>query len=97
MNVWEKGSQVKIVAKPVEMIAYFEEAGGALRPIRFRMEEENDRRTTIKVDQVLCVDLEKLAGHPMYVYRCQSVIDGATRVFELKYDVEACKWMLFKI
>lgn len=88
---------MKIVAKPVEMIAYFEEAGGALRPIRFRVEEEKDQRTTIKVDQVLCVEREKLAGHIMYVYRCQSEIDGVERVFELKYDVEACQWMLFKI
>lgn len=88
---------MKIVAKPVEMIAYFEEDGGAIRPIRFRMEEEDARRTTIKVDQVLCVEREKLAGHPMFVYRCQSEIDGAQRLFELKYDIEACKWMLFKI
>lgn len=88
---------MKIVAKPVEMIAYFEEAGGTIRPIRFRMEEENDRRRTIKVDRVLCVEREKLAGHPMYVFRCQSEIEGMERVFELKYDIEACKWMLFKI
>lgn len=88
---------MKIVAKPIEMIAYFEAAGGAIRPVRFRMEEENERRVTVKVDQVLCAQREKLAGHPMMVYRCQSEIEGAQRVFELKYDIEACKWILFKI
>ena len=88
---------MKIVAKPVEMIAYFEASGGAIRPVRFRMEEENERRVTVKVDQVLCAQREKFAGHPMMVYRCQSEIEGAQRVFELKYDIEACKWILFKI
>lgn len=88
---------MKIVAKPIEMIAYFEAAGGAIRPVRFRMEEENERRVTVKVDQVLCAQREKLAGHPMMVYRCQSEIEGAQRVFELKYDIEDCKWILFKI
>lgn len=87
---------MKIVAKVIEMIAWFKE-NGEIRPLKFRMEEGGDHRTVIKVDQVIAVDKEKYAGNVMYLFKCQSEINGELRRFELKYEVETCKWLLFKI
>lgn len=33
----------------------------------------------------------------MLVYTCSAAIDGTEKIFEIKYDVESCKWILFKI
>jgi hypothetical protein len=43
------------------------------------------------------MDKEKLAGNEMLVYRCESSIDGIEKVYELKFEIKSCKWMLFKI
>ncbi len=31
------------------------------------------------------------------IFNYQSVIEGSEIVYELKYEVATCKWMLFKI
>lgn len=88
--------RMKVVAKAIKMIAFFEDQG-QMTPIRFRIEEDGQEAVTIKVDQICSVNLEKLAGNKMYVFKCQSVIDGIERPYELKYDLATCRWMLFKI
>lgn len=86
---------MKIVAKPIEMVAWFEE-NGTPHPVRFRL-KESDQFKTIKVNKVITAEKEKLAGNLMYVFRCQSVINNILRVYELKYALESCRWILFKI
>jgi len=51
----------------------------------------------IKIDKVISVDKEKFAGNDMLVYKCQSVINEVDRIYQLKYEIITCKWMLFKI
>ena len=43
------------------------------------------------------MDKEKLAGNEMLVFKCQSLIDGVLKMFEIKYELRTCKWILFKI
>lgn len=43
------------------------------------------------------MDLEKYCGNKVLVYTCSAVIDGIERIFEIKYDIEKCKWILYKI
>ena len=33
----------------------------------------------------------------MWVFTCSAVVDGVEKVFELKYDLEGCRWVLYKI
>jgi len=87
---------MKVVAKPVDMMAWFED-GGAIHPIRFRLKNEDGQQQVIKVDRICSRDLEKLAGNPMVVFRCQSQINGLLKPYELKYELETCRWILFKI
>ncbi|QZY56735.1 hypothetical protein [Crassaminicella profunda] len=87
---------MKVVAKPIEMIAWFEQ-NGAPHPIRFRLKNNDECWNIIKVERVITVEKEKLAGNYMYVFTCQSVINDVTKVYVLKYELSSCKWVLFKI
>ncbi|MDF2884247.1 MAG: hypothetical protein K0R54_4814 [Clostridiaceae bacterium] len=86
---------MKVVSKEIEMIAYFK-SGGKIAPIKFRIEEDNKWKV-IKVDRIISMDLEKLCGNKLLVYTCSAVIEGTERIFEIKYDIEKCKWILYKI
>lgn len=87
---------MKIVAQPIEVVSYTDNKGD-LRPLRFRLKTEDEVLKVIKVDKVIIKELEKLAGNNMLVFRCQSLIDNIQRQFELKYELQTCKWILYKI
>jgi hypothetical protein len=86
---------MKVLGLPIEMIAWFNE-GGVPTPMKFKMNRETPP-LVIKVDKVISKEVEKFAGNQMYLYRCQSFINDLERVYELKYEVRTCKWMLFKM
>lgn len=86
---------MKIVAKSIDVIASFIKDKKPI-PIRFRLIED-EKNIVINVDKIISIDKEKLAGQNIYVYKCQSVIDNIQKPYELKYDIEKCKWILFKI
>lgn len=87
---------LKIVAQPIEVVSYTDDKGD-IRPLRFRLKTEDDSMKVIKVDKVIVKGTEKLAGNIMFVFRCQSLIDNVLKLFEIKYDLKTCKWMLYKI
>jgi len=87
---------MEIVAKPITMVAWFDKFGNP-NPIRFRIEEEDSEKITIKIDKILQRAKENLAGNNMIVFQCQSCINGLDKVYELKYEIATCKWILYKI
>jgi len=82
---------MKILMKPIEMIAWFSK-DGVPNPVRYKLDNQ-----VIKVEQVILRSEEKLAGNRMIIFRCQSEINGELRLFELKYELQTCKWFLFKM
>ncbi|KUO75563.1 MAG: hypothetical protein APF81_27485 [Desulfosporosinus sp. BRH_c37] len=82
---------MKVIAEPIEMVAWFDQAGKP-HPVRFRY-----KGSVIKVHQVIHTTEEKLAGNRMLIFRCQSEVDGVMKVFELKYELGTCKWLLWKM
>ncbi|WP_139905587.1 hypothetical protein [Clostridium thermarum] len=87
---------MRTVAKPIDVVAWFTKEGEP-RPVRFRVTNEEESETVIKVDKILYREIEKLAGNPMLVFRCQGEVNGVEKVYELKYELLTCRWMLFKI
>ena len=81
---------MKVYMRPVEMLAWFNEEGP--HPLKFKL---NDK--VIKVEQILSSTQERLAGNRMVVYKCQSEMNGELKPFELKFEMQTCKWFLFKI
>lgn len=86
---------MRVVAKNIDVIASFVEEKQPL-PIKFRF-KESDTNKVINVDKVICVEKERLAGIEAYVYRCQSVIGEYEKIYELKYNINECRWLLYKI
>lgn len=82
---------MKIIAAPVEMVAKFK-PDGSVTPARFAYNGK-----VIDVQQIISVTEEKLAGNRMKIFVCQSEIDGELKKYELKYELQTCKWMLWKI
>lgn len=85
---------MKVIAKPIQMIAWFNE-DGTINPIRFKINEEENK--VVKIDKILKAEKEKLAGNIMEKFTCTSIINGVEKIFELKYDTKSYKWILFKI
>jgi len=86
---------MKVLMKPIEMIVWFTK-DGVPNPIKYRL-EENKENVSINIDKVILRQEEKLAGNRMLVYKCQSNINGIERTFELKYEINTCKWFLYKM
>lgn len=87
---------MKIVALPIEVVSYTDNKG-EVRPLRIRVQTEDHTVRVIKIDKVIVKETEKLAGNLMLVFRCQSKINNLMKIFEIKYDLKTCKWMLYKI
>jgi hypothetical protein len=87
---------MKVLAKPIEMVCWFEKSGMP-HPVRFKVTKEDESNAVIKIDRIISVDKERLAGNEMMVFKCQSVINNTSKIFELKYELGTCKWMLFKM
>jgi hypothetical protein len=74
---------MKIIAKPVEMIAHTNEKG-EIRPHRFSVQLDEAPEQVINVDKIIFKQEEKLAGNPMILYKCQSMDGDDVRYFDLK-------------
>lgn len=87
---------MKVLMKPIEMIAW-STIDGLLIPLRYRIVCEDESYRVIKVNRVLTRKEEKLAGNRMLVYKCESIINNTQRIYEIKYEIDSCKWFLYKI
>jgi hypothetical protein len=87
---------MKVLALPIEVLSYTDDKG-SIKPIRFRMQINDEPMQVIKIDKIIFKETEKLAGNIMFVYKCQSLIDNIQKQFEIKYELNTCRWMLYKI
>jgi hypothetical protein len=62
---------MKVLAQPIEMISYTNEKG-EIRPLRFRLQIGDEPMKVIKINKIIHKQLEKFAGNPIILYRCQS-------------------------
>lgn len=82
---------LRVIMAPVEMVAKFD-VNGNPTPARFQYDNQ-----VIDVDQIVSVADEKLAGNRMKIFTCQSEIGGEMKQYELKFELQTCKWYLWKM
>jgi len=87
---------MKVLALPIEMLSYTDNKGD-INPIRFRLQLDKEPMQVIKTDKVLVKGVENFAGNNTILYTCQSLIDDATELFEIRYETATCKWILYEI
>jgi len=98
-NIYKRmfgGNNLKVVAKPIEVISMTDTKGN-ITPLRMRIEQEDESVQVIKIDKIIDRAHEKHAGNNNLVFTCRSLIDDTEKVFEIKYEIATCKWVLFKI
>ncbi len=87
---------MKILAEPIDAVVKFT---GKEKPIpfKFRYVDKGGRQFTVRVDKILMCEETRTAGVRTFIYRCQSIVAGAERLYELKYLVQDCRWELYKM
>jgi hypothetical protein len=88
--------KIKALMQPVDMISWFTR-DGVPTPIKYRLSGEDAARLTVRVDRIMERKEEKRAGNRMLVFKCRSMIDGTEKIYEIKYEVNTCRWYLYKI
>lgn len=78
---------MKLLNHPIDMIAVFN-VKGDIKPFKFKYEDK-----TIKVENIVDIKEEKLAGNRRLVFVCMTV---RKEIYELKYEIDSHKWFLFK-
>lgn len=83
---------MRIVAKPIECVAIFEK-NDRPKPIRFRYKDSVEKEHVIHVHRITDISISKMAGIDALVYTCYT----NEKLYELKFELDACIWYLFRI
>jgi hypothetical protein len=78
---------------PIDVIAVFD-LKGEITPIRIRY-QDCDETLAFNVDKSVNIDEDK--HNRIHIFRCQSLIKGEIKVYEIMFNADSCKWCLYKI
>lgn len=81
--------------QPVDVISVCA-ADGALRPLRLRLEEEDQRLRRVNIDQVVSTREIRHVGAEAQIFLCRAAVDGRDWLFELKYSIRSHCWCLLR-
>ena len=87
---------MRTLAKSIEVLTISDSYGNMI-PLRFKAKDKNEDVIIIKVDNVKSSESEKLFGNIMMLYKCTGLVNDKHREFELKYEINSCKWMLWRM
>ena len=80
---------------PVDVISMCS-ANGDIRPLRFRMEDEDHQLLRVDIDEVIsCKDIQYV-GIEAQVFLCRATVWGQKWLFELKYSIRSHSWSLVR-
>ena len=80
---------------PVDVIAMCS-AAGEIRPLRFRLEDEDHQLLRIDIDEVISVKEIQYVGIEAHVFLCRATVRGIESMFELKYTIRSHSWCLLR-
>ena len=82
-------------ACPVEVIALYS-ANGDIRPLRFRMEDENSQLLRVDIEQIVSCREIQYVGIEARTFLCYAKIRGKRWLFELRYTIRSHSWSLIR-
>lgn len=80
---------------PVDVISVCS-AGGEIRPLRMRLEDEKHQLLRIDIDEVVSVRYIQYVGIEAQVFLCRATVRGKQLLFELKYTIRTHSWCLLR-
>ena len=69
-------------------------ASGDIRPLRLRVEDEEQGLIRVNIDEVSSVKEVPYVGVEARIFLCRGTVDGRQRQFALKYLIRAHCWCL---
>ena len=80
---------------PVDVICVCS-ADGEIKPLRFRMEDEEHQLLRVDIDEVISVRLIQYVGIEAQIFLCRATVAGEQWLFELKYTIRSHTWSLYR-
>ena len=80
---------------PIDVISVCS-ADGEIKPLRFRMEEEDHTLRRIDIDQVISTRKIQYVGIEAHICLCKALVEGQQWLFELKYTIRSHSGCLFR-
>lgn len=71
-------------------------AGGEIRPLRLRMEDEAHQLLRIDIDEVVSVKPVQYVGIEAQIFLCRATVRGKQWMFELKYTIRTHRWCIHR-
>lgn len=87
---------MKTLARAIEMISWTEE-NGTLHPVRFKIETADGGKQVYRVLRIHTMVPDRIAGNKMYRFTCEVAVNRLIKLCEIRYELETCRWVLFKI
>jgi hypothetical protein len=86
---------MKLVNKPIEMIAEFKL--DSIKPIRFRITDENGEQQVYNIEGYRLKETINRMNATIYNFECNIIINNQKRLCEVWYNRDTCRWTLYKI
>lgn len=81
--------------RPVDVISMCS-ANGQIRPLRFRMEDEDHQLLRVDIDEIISSRHIQYVGIEAQIFLCSAVVNGKRWLFELKYTIRSHCWCLLR-
>lgn len=80
---------------PIDVISVCS-ANGDIRPLRFRMEDENHQLLQVNIDEVISSKEIQYAGIEAHIFLCKATVRDRQWLVELKYTIRSHNWCLHR-
>ena len=80
---------------PVDVISMCS-ANGDIRPLRFRMEDEDHQLLRIDIEEILSSKPIQYVGIEAQIFLCRATVKGRRTLFELRYTIRSHSWCLLR-
>jgi hypothetical protein len=85
----------RLINTPVDVISMCS-AGGDIRPLRMRLEDEQHQLMRVDIDEVVSSKPVQYVGIEAQIFLCRATVEGKKWLFELKYTIRTHKWCLLR-
>ncbi len=79
--------------KPVDVISVIS-ADGCIRPLRLRLEDENQTLLRIDIEEIISTKEVPYVGVEAQIFLCRGRTEGRSSTFRLKYSFRSHCWLL---
>lgn len=80
---------------PVDVISVCS-ASGDIRPLRFRIENDQHDLLRIDIDEVISMKPVQFVGIEAQIFLCRATVNGKQWIFELKYTIRTHTWCFMR-